>query len=154
MLPRPLKKGDNVIHRVMGTKGVLVSDPDKKGNCMVQMGNMKSRVNIDKLRLDDGVKPEKKKDPHAAYSAKVSREFKATCDVRGMTGDDAWFVVDKYLDEAEVAHVKSVTILHGKGTGALRAALWTNFKRDKRIENFRAGQYGEGDYGVTVIDLK
>ncbi len=154
VLPRPLKKGDNVIHRVMGTKGVLASDPDKKGNCMVQMGNMKSRVNVDKLRLDEGAKPEKKKDPQAAYSAKVSRDFKATCDVRGMTGDDAWFVVDKYLDEAEVAHVKSVTILHGKGTGALRAALWTNFKRDKRIENFRAGQYGEGDYGVTVVDLK
>jgi len=154
VLPRPLKKGDNVIHRVMGTRGVLLADPDKKGNCMVQMGNMKSRVNIDNLRLDEGAKPEKKKDPHAAYSAKVSRDFKATCDVRGMTGDDAWFVVDKYLDEAEVAHVKSVTILHGKGTGALRAALWTNFKRDKRIENFRAGQYGEGDYGVTVVDLK
>lgn len=154
VLPRPLKKGDNVIHRTMGTKGILLSDPDKNGNCMVQMGNMKSRVTTDKLRLDDSVKAEKKKDPHAAYSAKVSRDFKATCDVRGMTGDDGWFVVDKYLDEAQVAHVKSVTILHGKGTGALRKALWNNFKQDKRIDSFRAGQYGEGDYGVTVVELK
>ena len=154
VLPRVLKAGDNVIHRVMGTKGVLTSDPDKKGNCMVQMGNMKTRINIDKLRLDEGAKPEKKKDPHAAYSAKVSRDFKATCDVRGMTGDDGWFVVDKYLDEAQVAHVKSVTILHGKGTGALRKALWNYFKSDRRIESFRAGQYGEGDYGVTIVELK
>ena len=154
VLPRALKAGDNVIHRVMGTKGVLTSDPDKKGNCMVQMGNMKTRINIDKLRLDEGAKPEKKKDPHAAYSAKVSRDFKATCDVRGMTGDDGWFVVDKYLDEAQVAHVKSVTILHGKGTGALRKALWNYFKSDRRIESFRAGQYGEGDYGVTIVELK
>lgn len=154
VLPRALKAGDNVIHRVMGTKGVLTTDPDKKGNCMVQMGNMKTRINIDKLRLDEGAKPEKKKDPHAAYSAKVSRDFKATCDVRGMTGDDGWFVVDKYLDEAQVAHVKSVTILHGKGTGALRKALWNYFKSDRRIESFRAGQYGEGDYGVTIVELK
>ena len=154
VLPRPLKKGDHVIHRTMGTKGILADDPDKKGNCMVQMGNMKTRINVDKLRLDESAKPEKKKDPLGSYSAKVSRDFKATCDVRGMTGDDAWFVVDKYLDEATVAHVKSVTILHGKGTGALRAALWSYFKKDKRIENFRAGQYGEGDYGVTVVELK
>ena len=71
-----------------------------------------------------------------------------------MTGDDGWFVVDKYLDEAQVAHVKSVTILHGKGTGALRKAIWNYLKHDRRVDSFRAGQYGEGDYGVTVVELK
>jgi len=153
VLPRPLKKGDAVIHRTMGTKGILQSDPDKKGNCMVLMGTVKSRVNVDRLRLDETA-PTKKKDPVAVYSAKVSRDFKATCDVRGMTGDDGWFVVDKYLDEAQVAHVKSVTILHGKGTGALRKAIWNYLKHDRRVDSFRAGQYGEGDYGVTVVELK
>lgn len=153
-LPRPLRKGDFVIHRTMGTEGVLLNDPDKNGNCLVQMGNVKTRVSTDKLYLDEKKKPEKKKDPLGAYSAKVSRDFSPTCDVRGMTGDDAWFVVDKYFDEAQVAHVKSVTVLHGKGTGALRKALWSRFKGDRRIDNFRAGQYGEGDYGVTVVELK
>ena len=62
--------------------------------------------------------------------------------------------MDKYLDEAQVAHVKSVTILHGQGTGALRKALWNYFKSDRRIESFRAGQYGEGEYGVTIVELK
>ena len=90
----------------------------------------------------------------ASYKASVSKSFKPECDVRGMTGEEGWFVVDKYLDEAKVASVKSVTIIHGKGTGALRSALWRNFKSDNRIKNFRAGQYGEGDYGVTVVELK
>ena len=71
-----------------------------------------------------------------------------------MTGDDGWFMVDKYLDEAAVAHVRTVTVIHGKGTGALRQALWTHLKKDTRVSTFRAGQYGEGDYGVTVNELK
>ena len=95
-----------------------------------------------------------KKDPKSAYRASVSRDFKPQLDVRGQTGDDAWFMVDKYLDDAKLASVNSVTILHGKGTGALRKALWGYFKKDSRIASFRAGQYGEGDYGVTVLELK
>ena len=71
-----------------------------------------------------------------------------------MIGDDGCFVVDKYLDEAVIAGIKSVTIIHGKGTGALRTAVWKFLKSDKRVKNFRAGQYGEGDFGVTVVDLK
>ena len=117
------------------------------------MGSMKSRIPIDKLRLAEK-QPEKKKDPAASYHAKLSRDFKATLDVRGLTGDDAWFLVDKYLDDAKLASVNSVTILHGKGTGALRKALWGYLKTDSRVKSYRAGQYGEGDYGVTVVDLK
>jgi DNA mismatch repair protein MutS2 len=71
-----------------------------------------------------------------------------------MIGDDAWFVVDKYLDDAVLAGISSVRIIHGKGTGALRAALWKYFKSDKRIATYRHGAYGEGDAGVTVIELK
>ena len=71
-----------------------------------------------------------------------------------MTSEEAKFVVDKFLDEATVASVKSVTVIHGKGTGALRSGLWQFFKSDKRVSEFRAGQYGEGDYGVTVVELK
>ncbi|HBE13114.1 MAG TPA: hypothetical protein DCY74_02970, partial [Clostridiales bacterium] len=75
-------------------------------------------------------------------------------DLRGETGDDAWFRVDKYLDEANMAGLHSVTLIHGKGTGALRKALWDMLKRDNRVESFRTGAYGEGDFGVTVVELK
>ena len=70
-----------------------------------------------------------------------------------MIGDEAWFVVDRYIDDAIVAGVHSATVIHGKGTGALRNALWNKFKNDKRVKSFRAGAYGEGDYGVTVLEL-
>ena len=63
-------------------------------------------------------------------------------------------MIDKYLDEAQVASIHSVTIIHGKGTGALRAAIWNHLKKDSRVVSHRAGVYGEGDYGVTVVELK
>ena len=71
-----------------------------------------------------------------------------------MIGDDACFMVDRYLDDAYIAQIYSVTVIHGKGTGALRQAIWNFIKKDKRVASYRAGQYGEGDYGVTVIELK
>ena len=71
-----------------------------------------------------------------------------------MTGDEAWLAVDKYFDEAVMAGFKKVRLIHGKGTGALKAALWKFLKGDRRISSFRIGQFGEGDGGVTVVELK
>lgn len=154
VLPRPLKNGDRIIHREFGTEGTVISPADKNGYCMVQMGSLKSRINEKKLRLDESVSKEKKKDTKSSVRAVVCRDFKPQIDVRGQTGDDAWFMVDNYIDSANLASVKTVTVLHGKGTGALRKALWGYFKSDPRIASFRAGEYGEGDYGVTVLELK
>ena len=156
VLPRPLKKGDRVKHRNLGTIGVLVDDPDKKGNVSVRMGQVKTRANVKDLRLIADAETAEARDRRnqKQYRAVVSREFKPELDVRGQIGDDAWFMVDKYLDEANVAGIHSVTVIHGKGTGALRAAIWARLKNDKRVTSFRAGAYGEGDYGVTVIELK
>lgn len=154
VLPRPLKNGDRIIHREFGTEGTVISPADKNGYCMVQMGSLKSRINEKKLRLDESVSKEKKKDTKSSVRAVVCRDFKPQIDVRGQTGDDAWFMVDNYIDSANLAAVKTVTVLHGKGTGALRKALWGYFKSDPRIASFRAGEYGEGDYGVTVLELK
>jgi len=156
VLPRPLKKGDAIYHRNLGVKGYLLDDPDKKGNVNLKLGAVKTKANISDLRLleDEAITPEKQAaKSRAGYKATVSKNFKLDCDVRGMTGEEAWFVVDKYLDEANVAGIRSVTIIHGKGTGALRNALWTRFKSDSRVKSFRAGAYGEGDYGVTVLEL-
>lgn len=156
VLPRPLKKGDDVEHRTLGTRGTLLEDPDKKGNVTVQMGILKTKFNVSQLKLLDSVSvgTKEKTGSEKAYRAAVSRSFRPELDVRGMLGEDACYTVDKYIDEAIVAHVYSVTVIHGKGTGALRNAIWAFLKGDKRIESFRAGQYGEGDYGVTVIDIK
>lgn len=155
VLPRPLHKGDTVQHRNLGTNGVLLDDPDKNGNVNVRMGAVKAKANVSDLRLiDEATFKKTQKKQSGGVKTSVSRSFKLECDVRGMTGEEAWFVVDKYLDDAKLAHVQSATIIHGKGTGALRTMLWKHFKEDKRVASFRAGQYGEGDYGVTVVELK
>ena len=156
VLPRDLKKGDDVIHRTLGTKGTLIEDPDKKGNVMVQMGILKTKLNVSQLKLVEGatVTENGKKSAARTYRQAVTKSFKPELDVRGMIGDDACFMVDRYLDDAFIAQIYSVTVIHGKGTGALRAAIWNFLKKDKRVESYRAGQYGEGDFGVTVIELK
>ena len=157
-LPRPLKVGDKVFLTTISKEGVVTELADKKGMIAVTSGILKTKVSEDKLRLldgsvkfvDSGTKP---KVNEGKVKKTVVSTFKPEVDVRGMIGDDAWFVVDKYLDDAVLANIPTVRIIHGKGTGALRAALWKYFKTDKRIKSFRHGEYGEGDAGVTVITL-
>ena len=159
-LPRPLKVGDKIYLVTVGQEGVVTALKDKNGLVSVTAGILKTKVSEDKLRLiEDGVKFRRKDDPKPKVSeGKVKKSivstFKPEVDVRGMIGDDAWFVVDKYLDDAVLAGMGTVRIIHGKGTGALRAALWRYFKSDKRIKSYRHGEYGEGDAGVTVIEFK
>ena len=158
-LPRPLKIGDKVFLLTVGKEGVVTALKDKKGLVSVTAGILKTKVEESKLRLIEGeIKYKLKESAPKVSEGKVKKtvmtSFKPEVDVRGMIGDDAWFVVDKYLDDAILASVTSVRIIHGKGTGALRAALWKYFKSDKRIKSYRHGQYGEGDAGVTVIELK
>ena len=84
----------------------------------------------------------------------VSRDFKDEIHLRGMTGDEAWSAVDKYFDEAQIAGFHTVRLVHGKGTGALKNALWKYLRTDPRVVTFRIGQFGVGDGGVTVVELK
>ena len=159
ILPRPLKVGDKVYLVTVAQEGVVTATADKKGLVSVTAGILKTKVTEDKLRLIDGTQKFRRKEPERKVSeGKVKKtivsSFKSEVDVRGMIGDDAWFVVDKYLDDAVLAGVPSVRIIHGKGTGALRAALWKYFKADSRIKSFRHGNYGEGDAGVTIINFK
>ncbi len=159
-LPRPLKVGDKVYLVTIGKEGVVTALKDKHGLVAVTSGILKTKVTEDKLRLLDGdVRYRRRDDPQPKPSEgrvkkTIVSTFKTEIDVRGMIGDDAWFVVDKYIDDAVLANMSSVRIIHGKGTGALRAALWKYFKTDKRIKSYRHGEYGEGDAGVTVIELK
>ena len=160
-LPRPLKVGDKVILINLDMQGTGTALADKDGMVAVQAGVIKTKVKENELMLVDGkqvkVSDNPKKPKMASQKsvrAAVVREFRPELDLRGEYTDDAWMKTDKYLDDAALAGIKSVTLIHGKGTGALRKAIWDKLKKDSRVKSFRAGAYGEGDYGVTVVDLK
>ncbi len=155
-LPRLLKVGDKVYLTTISKEGTVTALADKKGLVSVTSGILKTKVTEDKIRLLDGNVKYTDSRPRVSegrVKKTVNTSFRPEVDVRGMIGDDAWFVVDKYLDDAVLANIPTVRIIHGKGTGALRAALWKYFKTDKRIKSYRHGEYGEGDAGVTVITL-
>ena len=159
VLPRPLKKGDKVRIVTIHKEGVVTEDP--KGNLVaVQAGVVRTKARLEDLRLieDDGKgKGERKKEApkiKSSVSVERSNQFKSEIDLRGMTGDEAWLAVDKYLDDAVMYNMQTVHLIHGKGTGALKNALWKFLRGDKRIASFRIGRYGEGDGGVTVVELK
>ena len=157
VLPRKLKKGDEVIIMTLGSEATLLEDPDKSGNVRVQAGILQTRVKIKDLRLKENeptVISGQKKQKASTYTVERSSSFRDEIDLRGMNGDEAWLAVDKYFDEANLFGFKRVRLIHGKGTGALKAALWKYLKGDRRIAGFRIGQFGEGDGGVTVVELK
>lgn len=157
VLPRALKRGDEVTIMSIGSNATLLEDPDKSGNVRVQAGILQTRVNIKDLKLIENtptVTSGDKKVKASNYTVQRSTSFKDEIDLRGMNGDEAWFAVDKYLDEAMLMGFSKVRLIHGKGTGALKNALWKFLRGDKRIASFRIGQFGEGDGGVTVVDLK
>ena len=154
VLPRPLKKGDEVIIMSLGKKAVVLDLPNKQDLVLIQAGVIKTKIRLSDIRLI--TESEKKKDNAKSntYRATVSRDFKPEIDLRGKTGEEAWNAVDKYFDEAQIAGFRSIRLIHGKGTGALKKYLWIELKRDGRVSTFRIGQFGEGDGGVTVVELK
>lgn len=157
VLPRALHRGDEVVIVSLGKKAVLTEEPDRSGKVTVQAGIIKTKVPLSDLQLaeeESGVRSGGKKKSVGEYRMTVSRDFRDEIDLRGRNGDEAWSMVDKYFDEAEIAGFHTVRLIHGKGTGALKNALWRYLKGDKRVAGFRIGQYGEGDGGVTIVELK
>ncbi len=157
VLPRALRRGDEVIIVSLGKKAVVMEDAPKNAKAvLVQAGIIKTKITLSDLQLIDEntQKTEKDKKKSDGYRLSVCRDFRDEIDLRGMTGDEAWGHVDKYFDEASIAGFHTVRLIHGKGTGALRQALWVYLKTDRRVARFRIGQFGEGDGGVTVVELK
>ena len=153
--PDKVKKGDKVYVVTLGKDADVVSDMDKSGNVQIQAGVFKTRVNIKDLRIREQKQEKKQQKPTGSgYTVARNTSFKDEIDLRGMTGDEAWLNVDKYFDQAYLAGISRVRLIHGKGTGALKNALWGFLRTDKRVASFRIGQWGEGDGGVTVVDLK
>jgi len=156
VLPRALRKGDEVVIVSLGKHAVVLENPPKGAKAVtVQAGIIKTKIALSDLQLLEETKTEKeKKKGDGGYRMTVCRDFRDEIDLRGMTGDEAWGHVDKYFDEAAIAGFHTVRLIHGKGTGALKNALWGYLKTDRRVARFRIGQYGEGDGGVTVVELK
>lgn len=155
-LPRPLKKGDKVYivsYHSEGEVTALVGDKQVE----VRAGVFRGKVPIGDIRLLSDMKRVPKKEKERSHT-KVQRSgvsaFKSELDIRGRYGDDGWFEVDRYLDEAVLSGLETVRIVHGKGTGALKAAIWAGLKTDPRVRSYRLGNLGEGDSGVTVVTLK
>jgi DNA mismatch repair protein MutS2 len=157
VLPRPLRKGDEVIIVSLSKKAVVLEDPDKSGKVSVQAGIIKTKAALSDLQLvenDAKIISGGKKKAASSYKMSVSRDFRDEIDLRGMTGDEAWNAVDKYFDEAQLAGFHTLRLIHGKGTGALKKSLWESLRKDKRVATYRIGQFGEGDGGVTVVEIK
>jgi DNA mismatch repair protein MutS2 len=159
VLPRPLHKGDRVWLKNLRQEGMVLSDPDRGGGVSVQVGAVRTKTKISNLKLMDDMvtvtDSSGERKTVGEYTGTVSlRQVSDEIDLRGLTGDEAWSEVDKYIDDVTLAGLHTARLIHGKGTGALRNALWQKLKKDGRIASFRQGQYGEGDSGVTVIELK
>ena len=157
VLPRPLRKGDEVIIVSLSKKAVVLELPDRSGKVSVQAGIIKTKADLSDLQLVENevkISAGGKNKSAGSYRVSVSRDFRDEIDLRGKNGDEAWSAVDKYFDEAAIAGFHTVRLIHGKGTGALKAALWSYLKKDGRVSSFRIGQFGEGDGGVTVVELK
>lgn len=155
--PKKLKKGDGVKILSMGLKGTVSSLPDAKGNLFVQCGIIRSQVNVNDLILIEEDSPVSGKMARSGISGmKLSKAATISPEINllGKTVDEALAALDKYLDDAYLSHLSSVRVVHGKGTGALRSAVHSHLKRLKYVKEFRLGEYGEGDAGVTIVTFK
>ena len=153
--PGQLQLGDSVKILSMGLHGIVNSLPDARGNLFVQCGIMRSKVNIKDLILitdEPTISKSKQLQKTNAGRIKMAKSLSISPEINllGMTVDEALCALDKYLDDAYLAHLKSVRIVHGKGTGALRKAVQSKLKRVKYVDSYRLGEFGEGDSGVTI----
>lgn len=150
---KSVKEGEEVLLTSLNQKVVVLSKPDSRGDVLVQAGIMKVSANLKDLRaLNGAVSTEKRRS-----NKKVNLNLKSvssSIDLRGMDAEEAIYDVDKYLDEAYLAGLNEVTIIHGKGTGVLRKAITDMLKHHSHVKNYRLGEYGEGGSGVTVAELK
>ncbi len=155
--PKKLKKGDSVKIVSMGLKGTVNTLPDAKGNLFVLCGIMRTQTNVrDLVLIDESSVSTPALQRSNTSKIKMSKSFSISAEINllGKTVDEAIAELDKYLDDAYLAHLPSVRVVHGKGTGALRSAVQNHLKRLKYVKEYRLGEYGEGDAGVTIVTFK
>ncbi len=156
--PSDFRLGESVKVLSMNLNGSVVSLPDSKGNVTVQMGILRSQVPISDLEIIEETPSYSAKQMHKTSKGKMKmgKSFSVSTEINllGKTVDEAIAELDKYLDDAAMAHLSAVRVVHGKGTGALRSGIHTYLKRQKHVKSFRLGAFGEGDAGVTIVELK
>ncbi|MGN1109514.1 MAG: endonuclease MutS2 [Oscillospiraceae bacterium] len=158
VLPRPLKAGDTVMLADTKKEGVLMTVPNMSGTCYVQVGMMKVKTSQKNLRL---IENKKKQQPQKTggsvkkqVTSNMNRRGGMELDIRGMMTDEGVMEVERFIDGAQLSGISQVVIIHGKGTGALRAAVQQSLKTNPAVKSYRQGAYGEGEAGVTVVELK
>lgn len=153
--PATVQTGDAVQVLSIGQKGTVLNPPNAKGEVAVQVGSMRMNVPLSSLRLlPKQDQPKKKKTSVTRATDPNQAGARMSCDLRGLMVDEAMTVVDQYLDEAVLSSLNEVTIIHGKGTGALRAGIQQYLRHHPHVKSMRLGEFGEGDAGVTVVTLK
>jgi DNA mismatch repair protein MutS2 len=157
--PKKLKKGDSVKIISMNLKGTVATLPDAKGNLFVMCGILRTQTNVSDLAYsneEEITSPVLKGTVSGSGKIKMSKAMSISSEINllGKTSDEAIAELEKYLDDAYIAHKTSVRIVHGKGTGALRTAVHNYLRRQKIVADYRLGEYGEGDAGVTIVTFK
>ena len=151
-IPKDLKVGDTVLLLDLNAVATVLTVPDHRGECTVQAGAMKLKSNIKKMRR---AKPPKEEKPKGSAKVSVSvRPVEMECDVRGENLEEALMNVEAFLDGAILNRLREVSIIHGKGTGILRAGIHKHLRAHRSVKEFRLGRYGEGEDGVTIVTLK
>ena len=152
--PENLKPGDSVLIVNLNKKGTVKTPPNKDGEAVIQAGIMEINVHVTNLRLID----EQRKEVHRTGQGKIgvtkAMNVSTGIDLRGNTVDEAVESIDKFLDDASMTGLGEITIIHGKGTGALRSGIHQFLRKHPHVKAFRLGKYGEGESGVTVVELK
>jgi len=152
--PENLKPGDSVLIVNLNQKGTVITPPDKDGEAVIQAGIMKINVHVTNLKLIDEQEQEIHRIGLGKIGVEKSMKVSTEIDLRGLTLDDAVETTDKFLDDASIAGLKEVVVIHGKGTGVLRSGIHQFLRKNPRVKSFRLGRYGEGETGVTVVELK
>ena len=154
--PGDIKVGDEVMVLSMGVKGKVTSEPNQKGEVFVQMGAMRTSVKLADLEYVESEPEvvEKKKTGAGSIAMAKSMSISTECNIIGMRVDEALPIVDKYLDDAYLAHMPKVSIIHGRGTGALKEAVHRHLRGCRYVKSYRLGEFGEGDRGVTIVEFK
>ncbi|MGI6621861.1 MAG: endonuclease MutS2 [Acetivibrionales bacterium] len=153
-IPHDLKPGESVLMLNLNQRATVLEAPDSDGQVMVQAGIMKVKVNISQLKRVDEQKESIEKIHRVRIKGVKASDIKLELDIRGLNVEEALDKVDKYIDDAVVSGLHEVTIIHGKGTGTLRKAIHKHFRNHSHVETYRLGSYGEGETGVTIVELK
>ena len=152
--PKDLKPGESVLMLNLDQRATVLEEPDQEGQVMVQAGIMKVKVHISQLKRVNEQKESLEKINRVRVAGVKAASVKLDLDLRGLNVEEALDKTDKYIDDAVIAGIHEVTIIHGKGTGTLRKAIHDYFKGHSRVASYRLGRYGEGETGVTIVELK